>query len=248
MSPAAFGRLRIPLLTAAALVALLLWDLTALDLQLAAPLAGKAGFPLRDHWLFTAVLHDAADVLAWSFGLLLSVAVFRPVGALAQVPRARRVQLVAGPLLAGAVVGMMRLAIPAACPWDLAQFGGSAPYASHWSGLLTGAAGAVRCFPGRHAATGFAFIAGYFALRERLPAAARAWLASALVLGLVLGLSQQVRGAHFMSDTLWSAWACWLVAWASDPLFARFDPLRQGGAAARPAARSLLPGGPACSE
>jgi membrane-associated PAP2 superfamily phosphatase len=27
----------------------------------------------------------------------------------------------------------------------------------------------------------------------------------------VLGLAQQVRGAHYMSHTLWSAWACWVA-------------------------------------
>ena len=61
---------------------------------------------------------------------------------------------------------------------------------------------------------------GYFALRERCPAAARTWLAAALGAGLLLGLAQQMRGAHFMSHTLWTAWICWTVASLSDPLFA----------------------------
>jgi len=40
--------------------------------------------------------------------------------------------------------------------------------------------------------------------------------AAALAAGLVLGLAQQARGAHFMSHTLWSGWVCWCVAWAVD--------------------------------
>ena len=59
---------------------------------------------------------------------------------------------------------------------------------------------------------------GYFVLRDRAPRAARIWLAAALAAGLVLGVSQQMRGAHFMSHTLWTAWLCWTVAWACHSL------------------------------
>jgi membrane-associated PAP2 superfamily phosphatase len=37
---------------------------------------------------------------------------------------------------------------------------------------------------------------------------ARRWLAAVVIAGLLLGLSQQWRGAHFMSHTLWTAWLC----------------------------------------
>jgi len=37
---------------------------------------------------------------------------------------------------------------------------------------------------------------------------------------MVLGIGQQLRGAHFMSHTLWTGWLCWMTAWLSDPLFA----------------------------
>jgi membrane-associated PAP2 superfamily phosphatase len=30
--------------------------------------------------------------------------------------------------------------------------------------------------------------------------------------GMVFGLSQQLRGAHFLSHDLWTAALCWLVA------------------------------------
>jgi membrane-associated PAP2 superfamily phosphatase len=53
---------------------------------------------------------------------------------------------------------------------------------------------------------------------------ARRWLLLALAAGLVLGLSQQWRGAHFMSHTLWSGWLCWCLAWALDSLRRRLAP------------------------
>ena len=37
-------------------------------------------------------------------------------------------------------------------------------------------------------------------------------MASALVIGLVFGIAQQLRGAHFLSHDLWALMVCWLVA------------------------------------
>ena len=81
--------------------------------------------------------------------------------------------------------------------------------------------GAGRCFPAGHAAAGFSFVGGYFALARDTPRAARWWLAVALVMGLLLGLGQQMRGAHYMSHTLWTAWLCWTVGLAIDMGMAR---------------------------
>jgi membrane-associated PAP2 superfamily phosphatase len=32
----------------------------------------------------------------------------------------------------------------------------------------------------------------------------------------VFGVVQQMRGAHYMSHTLWTAWICWTVTFAID--------------------------------
>ena len=103
---------------------------------------------------------------------------------------------------------------PCCCPWDLREFGGAARHVSHWSGLADGGAG--HCFPAGHAATGFSFFAGYFAFRRTDRRQALAWLAAAGFSGLLLGLGQQWRGAHFMSHTLWSGVVCWCTALAID--------------------------------
>ena len=39
--------------------------------------------------------------------------------------------------------------------------------------------------------------------------------------GFALGLAQQMRGAHFMSHTLWTAWLCWTASWFCDLLATR---------------------------
>lgn len=200
---------------------LLSWDASGLDLALAHEFGGGQGFALRDAWVLTHVLHDGAKYVAWLLLLLLSLCVTWPVGPLARLPFRRRLQLPVSALLASAIVTMLKSASGASCPWDLAEFGGVARYISHWSGWFGTDGGAGRCFPAGHAATGFAFVGGYFALRDDQPALARGWLAGAIVAGFILGGAQQLRGAHFLSHTLWTGWICWIVGWMVNEVFER---------------------------
>lgn len=115
-------------------------------------------------------------------------------------------------LLGARAVSLLKAGSDTSCPWELGDFGGLVPYASHWS--LRPDSGSGHCFPAGHASAGFSFVGGYFAFRGSAPRVARLWLAAAAGAGLVLGLAQQWRGAHFMSHTLWSAALCWSVAHA----------------------------------
>ena len=100
------------------------------------------------------------------------------------------------------------------CPWNLAEFGGTARYISHWSiaAWRGGDGGPGHCFPSGHASNAFAFLVGYMALRESRPRLARVWLAAVFVIGAAFGLGQTLRGAHYPSHTLWTAWVCWALA------------------------------------
>lgn len=201
--------------TAGSLLLLLVWDASGLDLLLANWFGTAHGFALRDHWLFTTVLHEGARRIAWLLVVGLSLAVWWPVGVLRQVDRLQRLQLVLTTLLSLLAVVSIKYISSTSCPWDLAEFGGVARYVSHWT-LVVVDGGGAHCFPAGHASAGFAFFGGYFVLRDAAPRAARIWLVATLVVGLVLGISQQARGAHFMSHTLWTAWLCWTIAWLCD--------------------------------
>ena len=189
----------------------LAWDATGLDRPMAHWFGDIGGFAWRENWFIVHVLHNAAQDLGWLWLAGMAVAVFWPVGALRQVARSERAGVVGGTLLALLAIIWMKQTSHTSCPWDLAEFGGSATYVSHWAwGVRDGGSG--HCFPGGHASTGFALVAGYFGLREKAPRAAALWLAAALATGFGLGLVQQLRGAHFMSHTFWTAWICWTVA------------------------------------
>lgn len=200
-----------------ALAVLVAWDASGLDVLLAAPLAGPGGFFWRDHWLATAVLHEGGRWVSWLMALWLCIGVGWPTGVLRMLPLGRRAQFAATALLSVALVSLLKSVSGSSCPWELQQFGGGlAQHLSHWQTWLADDGGSGHCFPAGHASSGFAFVGGYFAFRGTSPRVARAWLAGAMAAGLLLGLAQQLRGAHFMSHTLWTAWLCWTAAWAVD--------------------------------
>ncbi|MBX9936787.1 phosphatase PAP2 family protein [Giesbergeria anulus] len=212
------------MMTLTALLCLLLWDAAGQDLWLAQAFGSSNGFALRDHWLFLQVMHEGARRLAWLVLLALTIGIWWPFGVLRSLHSRQRVQLVISALAGLVVINVLKYGSTSSCPWDLQEFGGVARYVSHWAlGVLDGGSG--RCFPAGHASAGFAFVGGFFALRHSQPLAARWWLLAAISAGLALGLAQQVRGAHFMSHTLWTGWLCWCAAWLCD-LVARQLPQR----------------------
>lgn len=207
--------------TLGSLLLLLLWDASNLDLVMARWFGSASGFPLESHWLWRKLLHDDIRLWPWVLELFLLVGMFLPLGSLKRLSMARRVQLALTTLAALLVVSTIKLYSQTSCPWDLQAFGGVATYVSHWAwGLRDGGTGG--CFPAGHASAGFAFLGGFFAFRHVLPATARRWLAGALLVGLVFGLAQQIRGAHYMSHTLWTAWLCWAVAAGVDAAVSRW--------------------------
>ena len=97
------------------------------------------------------------------------------------------------------------------CPYDLAEYGGFAPY----RGLLEAPPPDVKpghCLLSGHASTGFALLAFYFVgLALRRPRLARTGLWAGLAAGVIFGLTRIAQGAHFLSGILWPGLICWLV-------------------------------------
>ena len=216
--------------TVMVLACVVLWDMSGLDVPMAHWFGNSHGFALQNDWFMVNIAHEGARRLAWVIVLGLSLMIWWPLGLLQKVPYSRRVQLVVGALLSLIVMALMKRISATSCPWDISDFGGVGHYVSHWAWGVTDGGGG-HCFPAGHASAGFAFISGYFALRHNLPRAARIWLAAALVAGFALGLAQQMRGAHFMSHTLWTAWLCWTCCWLCDLATTRLLARRQCGEA-----------------
>lgn len=195
-------------LTGALLLGLVLWDASGLDMPLARWAGSAQGFAWRSAPALVLWLHEVPRALSMLLIGLLAAGTVWPWGFLRRMARRDRVQLVASVLGAIALTTLVKRWSHTSCPWDLAEFGGVARHVSHWAwGVRDGGPG--HCFPAGHASAALGFGAGWFVLRRAAPRWATPWLAAALAAGLLLGLAQQVRGAHYMSHTLWSAWIGW---------------------------------------
>lgn len=154
------------------------------------------------------MLHDGVRWLAGALLALLAFDAARPI--VSRPSRAERAWWLGVTVTVLVAVPALKRLSASSCPWSLAQFGGSATYVPHWlPGEVDGGPG--RCFPSGHAVAAFAFLAGSFLLRPHRPALARAWLCATLACGAVLAGVQVVRGAHFASHAMWSAWLSWSI-------------------------------------
>jgi membrane-associated PAP2 superfamily phosphatase len=207
------------------LLALLAWECSGLDIALARAVGLPSGFAWRHHWLMAQVGHDAARWLGWALFAALAASIWRPWSIFALVTRPQRVWWLATTAACVTVVSLLKHASATSCPWSLQEFGGGAAhYVSH--GVLSLADGGPGgCFPSGHAATAFAFFAGWFVLRDQFPVLARRWLAGTLIAGTVLGAVQVLRGAHYASHPLWTAWICWCLCALSWHLFQHWQAL-----------------------
>lgn len=208
----------------------LAWDTSGADIRVMAWLGDAQGFALRDHWWLSSLGHDGAKRLAVVIYLGLVWMAFRPMGFWRQMPRLQRIEIVVGITLSLMVVTAVKRVSLTSCPWELQAFGGIATYVSHWAwGVSDGGSG--HCFPGGHASSAFAFLALSLPwLASTQPHERRTGqklLATILLMGLVLGAIQTLRGAHFPSHTAWTALICAATTWANHVFWTWWDMRRQ---------------------
>jgi len=70
---------------------------------------------------------------------------------------------------------------------------------------------AGHCFPAGHATVGLWLAAFLIFWLPDQPKKALVVFCSGIALGFILGWVQQMRGAHFLFHTLWSAWLASLI-------------------------------------
>lgn len=168
-------------------------------------------FPAKQHWFFRTVVHEGMKDAVIALGV---VALGMLVGSwrLATLRPWRRPLLLVVVCVAvvPALVGWMKSISPRHCPWDLALYGGSEPWASLWEPLPAGSQPG-KCFPSGHASGGFSLLSCWLALRPTRPALARVVLLMALAYGGAMGLARCAMGAHFPSHVVGSLCVAWTV-------------------------------------
>lgn len=198
---------------------LILWigQFTDIDLSLADKVFDHARreFPLQHAWFAEqfnhVILKAVLTCLAVAAALLAAWDAWRPH---LHWPPSRRLGvrvLGLSALTVPLVISLLKRASTSHCPWDLDRYGGTEPYIRLLE-LMPAGVKAGHCLPAGHASSALWLIAlAAFWLPEQ---PRKAMFAGVLMMALALGVGfvQQLRGAHFLTHTLWSAWiACALV-------------------------------------
>ena len=216
LSAHAIRRLAV-MLAACALAILWLGRYTDLDLVLADAVfdAERRVFPWRDAWLTVTFNH----VIIKQFMMVLAVGVIgyalvdacRPRAALGALGRLQLRIVALSAVLVPAVTSTLKQLSASHCPWDLVRYGGEQPYVRLFGAFPAGAAPG-QCLPAGHASSALWLVALAVCWLPARPARARAAALLAIGAGATVGYLQQLRGAHFMTHTLWSIWiACTIV-------------------------------------
>lgn len=194
----------------------LAWDAAGADLQVMRLLGDAHGFALKNNPLLVTGLHDMGKQLAVLLALVMAVLVWKPLGPWALLHRGQRAAALAAVLSGMLAVSLLKHYSLTSCPWELDLFGGMAHYISHWQwGLQDGGGG--HCFPGGHASAALGFMPASLPFllspHSRLQKTGQWLFVAALAVGLLFGVVQTLRGAHYPSHTLWAAVICWAVGY-----------------------------------
>ena len=167
---------------------------------------------LRDTWWLSTLVHARgrdASALLWCAVAVAWASTW--LGGLAPTWRRPLAYLLGASLLSAVLVSLLKQRTGVDCPWDLARYGGTRPLLGLFD-TRPDWMGRAACFPAGHASAGYGWFAAYFALAAVRPRWRWWGFGAAMSLGLVFGIGQQLRGAHFFSHDLWSATLAWLCA------------------------------------
>ncbi len=98
------------------------------------------------------------------------------------------------------------------CPWDSLSFGGEVKSPSLWRAFAVDLP-KRKCFPAGHSSGGFCFLSMYFGHTVVYGKRNFKTLIPGLILGVIFGLTQQMRGAHFLSHDLVTILITITISW-----------------------------------
>ena len=235
-------------LALSAVLILLLGQYTDLDLWLADLYFDPAiqRFPWDKTWFATTFMHGyVKNVLMWIGFILMAGALVDLAFPLRFLTPARRAALRISALSAffePLMIYNLKRISALHCPWGVDRYAGHHPFLrlldvipADWS--------AGHCFPAGHASSAMWLSALAAFWLPRAPARARGIFALGILAGFTLGWVQQMRGQHFLSHTLWTAWLSSALIIALFAVFARplglASPSRSKDKAAAPVGGTL---------
>jgi membrane-associated PAP2 superfamily phosphatase len=168
-------------------------------------------WPLRNSLITKTVFHDWGQKLSIIMGVVIFL-IFLTSLFLTKLNPYRKHLLflflasVSGPIF----IAILKNSTHIYCPWSLEIFGGDKPYIKLFD-VINGSLPVGHCFPGGHSGGGFAFLSLYFYWMVVKPEYKYRGLAMGLFIGFIFALTQEARGAHFISHDISSLLLCWLL-------------------------------------
>lgn len=191
-----------------------LWatDHFEVDYKLADLIWGLQGhvWTYRHSWLLQKVIHDDGKVL--SRIMLICVLIAFCWSCLDKRGKRLRKALLYLMLvvpLSVSIINNLKTNSGTICPAELVRYGGDkqAPVRA-FPFTINGQRG---CTPAGHSSAGYTWLALYFFALAVAPRWRWHALFSGMCLGLVFGITQQIRGEHFISHDLWTIMICWFT-------------------------------------
>ncbi|MFP5391757.1 MAG: phosphatase PAP2 family protein [Gammaproteobacteria bacterium] len=166
-------------------------------------------FPWRHSFFAEVLSHNVLRALMLVLAVLVAAPMaydaWKPYAGLSDWWRERLRVVALSAVLVPLAVNLLKHLSASHCPWDLVDFGG----AEHYVRLLQAAIGSApagHCMPAGHATSVLWLLSVVVFWLPHRPRTALTVGAGMLAAGFAVGWVQQMRGAHFLTHTLWSMW------------------------------------------
>lgn len=190
-----------------------LCEYTGFDLWLGGHFfSSREGWVFRDHWLTNKVVHQGGNYLTVTLAVfMLGCWIYSYFSSRGSQYRPALGALLWGGILSVLMVAGLKSITHIYSPWDLAMFGGAMPYIRIFDHVPMGIR-VGHAFPAGHASGAYALIGIYRLAKTHHWKHPQYYLWGVLGLGVIFGLAQQMRGAHFVSHDLMTLAICWAIS------------------------------------
>lgn len=204
-----------------AIVAMLIFHYSRLDIKVASLYYNPTlQWVYRDNFWLENVLHKGG---VWITALILIWIIYQIVIAYFSKDKKNN-QIIyyslvlISSLLTILIISLLKNHTTFPCPWYVNFFGGAQSIPDLMK-LFSPSLPVGHCFPAGHSSGGYCFLSFYFIYFLLTGKRDQRKLLPALMLGLIFGITQQMRGAHFLSHDLATLAVSIFIPWVTTHIY-----------------------------
>ena len=179
----------------------------------------ELGFALRNHFLLEKVFHKGGVLFVLLIGIVIllrmghhSYLILKNTNNRLVEHQKKLMELIfvfISVLISVLLIKLLKNNTTLPCPWHVEGFGGNRDFQSITT-LFSSEYRIGHCFPSGHASAGFSFLSLYFA-RALYAMPKFSHMLPGLALGSLFAITQELRGAHFLSHDLATILICLFI-------------------------------------